>query len=111
MMPLWPSATAIPACCLVTEAMTAIAYGRTPETGAHIWKYPLRAAARCSIPSASASALRARIKCLITRLKNCRRVATRYAHTATNSLGFALLSCIHLWIRFVHPAYTPGAGP
>jgi transposase len=49
-------------------------------------------------------ALRARIEYFINRLKNCRRVATRYDHTAASFLGFALLGCIRLWIRFVHAA-------
>ena len=49
-------------------------------------------------------ALRARIECFFNRLKNCRRVATRYDHTATSFVGFALLGCIRLWIRFVHAA-------
>jgi len=31
-------------------------------------------------------------------------VATRYDHTATSFLGFALLGCIRIWIRFVHAA-------
>ncbi|TNV08638.1 IS5 family transposase, partial [Brucella pecoris] len=30
--------------------------------------------------------------------------ATRYDHTASSFLGFALLGCIRLWIRFVHAA-------
>lgn len=49
-------------------------------------------------------ALRGRIECFINRLKNSRRVATRYDHTASSFLGFALLGCIRLWIRFVHAA-------
>lgn len=32
------------------------------------------------------------------------RVATRYDHTATSFLGFVLLGCLRLWIRFVHAA-------
>jgi transposase len=49
-------------------------------------------------------ALRSRIECFINKLKNCRRVATRYEHTASSFLGFVLLGCIRLWIRFVHAA-------
>lgn len=47
-------------------------------------------------------ALRSRIECFINRLKNSRRVATRYDKTADSFLGFAALSSIRLWIRFVH---------
>jgi transposase len=47
-------------------------------------------------------ALRSRIECFINRLKNSRRVATRYDQTAGSFLGFATLSSIRLWIRFVH---------
>ncbi len=47
-------------------------------------------------------ALRSRIECFINRLKNSRRVATRYDQTADSFLGFAALSSIRLWIKFVH---------
>lgn len=47
-------------------------------------------------------ALRSRIECFINRLKNSRRVATRYDQTADSFLGFAALASIRLWIRFVH---------
>ncbi len=47
-------------------------------------------------------ALRNRIERFINRLKNSRRVATRYDHTADSFLGFAALSSIRIWIRFVH---------
>ncbi|PWC26347.1 DDE transposase, partial [Pseudoroseomonas aestuarii] len=40
----------------------------------------------------------------INRLKNCRRVATRYDHTASSFLGFVQLAAIRLWISFVHAA-------
>jgi transposase len=49
-------------------------------------------------------ALRAGIECFFSKLKNQRRVATRYDHTATSFLGFVLLGCIRIWIRFVHVA-------
>ncbi|NKC31667.1 hypothetical protein [Falsiroseomonas selenitidurans] len=47
-------------------------------------------------------ALRRRIECFVNRLKNSRRVATRHDQTADSFLGFAALSSIRLWIRFVH---------
>lgn len=47
-------------------------------------------------------ALRSRIECFINRLKNSRRVATRYDQTAESFLGSATLTSIRLWIRFVH---------
>ena len=50
-------------------------------------------------------ALRNRIERCINRLKNCRRVATRYDHTASSFLGFVQLAAIRLWISFVHAAY------
>ena len=49
-------------------------------------------------------ALRARIESFFSKLKNQRRVATRYDHTATSFLGFVLLGCIRIWTRFVHAA-------
>ena len=48
--------------------------------------------------------LRSRIECFIGHLKEQRRIATRYDKTATSFLGFVLLGCIRLWIRFVHRA-------
>jgi len=47
-------------------------------------------------------ALRNRIERCINRLKNSRRVATRYDQTAESFLGFAALASIRIWIRFVH---------
>lgn len=49
-------------------------------------------------------ALRSRIECLIGWLKEQRRIATRYDKTVESYLGFVLLGCIRLWIRFVHRA-------
>jgi transposase len=48
--------------------------------------------------------LRSRIECFIGHLKEQRRIATRYDKTATSFLGFVLLGCFRLWIRFVHRA-------
>ena len=47
-------------------------------------------------------ALRNRIERCINRLKNSRRVATRYDHTARSFLGFVQLAAIRQWISFVH---------
>lgn len=47
-------------------------------------------------------AMRNRIERFFNKLKNSRRVATRYDHTATSFLGFTKLAAIKLWIRFVH---------
>ena len=49
-------------------------------------------------------ALRNRIERFINRLKNSRRVATRYDHTASSFLGSAMLASIRHWINFVHAA-------
>jgi transposase len=49
-------------------------------------------------------ALRNRIERCVNRLKNSRRVATRYDHTASSFLGFVQLAAIRLWISFVHAA-------
>ena len=49
-------------------------------------------------------ALRNRIERFFNRLKESRRVATRYDHTADSFLGFAKLAAIKIWIRFVHAA-------
>lgn len=47
-------------------------------------------------------ATRNRIERFFNRLKNSRRVATRYDHTASSFLGFAKLATIKQWINFVH---------
>jgi transposase len=49
-------------------------------------------------------ALRSRIECFIGHLKEQRRIATRYDKTASSFLGFVLLGCARIWIRFVHRA-------
>ena len=49
-------------------------------------------------------ATRNRIERFFNRLKNGRRVATRYDHTASSFLGFAKLATIKQWIHFVHAA-------
>ena len=47
-------------------------------------------------------ATRNKIERFFNRLKNSRRVATRYDHTASSFLGFAMLATIRQWISFVH---------
>lgn len=49
-------------------------------------------------------ALRSRIECFIGHLKEQRRIATRYDKADSSFLGFVILGCIRLWIRFVHRA-------
>ena len=50
-------------------------------------------------------ALRNRIERAIGRLKNARRVATRYDKTAASYLGFVQLAAIRLWLKhFVNTA-------
>ena len=49
-------------------------------------------------------ATRNRIERFINRLKNSRRIATRYDQTAISFLGFVLLASIRIWIKFVHAA-------
>lgn len=49
-------------------------------------------------------AMRNRIERFINRLKNSRRIASRYDHTSTSFLGFVLLASIRIWIKFVHVA-------
>jgi transposase len=49
-------------------------------------------------------ALRNRIERCINRLKNYRRITTRYDHTASSFLGFVQLAAIRLWITFIHAA-------
>ena len=36
--------------------------------------------------------------------KNFRRIATRYDQADSSFVGFILLGCIRIWIRFVHAA-------
>jgi len=49
-------------------------------------------------------ALRGRIERFINKLKNSRRVATRYDHTAGSFLGFVLLGSIRHWMRHLQRA-------
>lgn len=45
---------------------------------------------------------RNRIERMFNKLKNWRRVATRYDKTATSYLGFVSIASAFLWISFVH---------
>ena len=42
---------------------------------------------------------RNRIECFFNRIKQCRRVATRYDKLASNYLAFVQLASIRLWLR------------
>ena len=44
------------------------------------------------------------IERLFSKLKNRRRVATRYDKTAESYLGFVTIASVKLWIPFVHDA-------
>ena len=44
------------------------------------------------------------IERLFSKLKNWRRVATRYDKTAESYLGFVTLASVKLWLPFVHDA-------
>jgi transposase len=48
------------------------------------------------------SALRNRIERFFNKLKNARRVATRYDKTANSFLGFVHITSIKIWLRFVN---------
>jgi transposase len=48
--------------------------------------------------------LRNLVERLFNKLKNWRRVATRYDKTASSYLGFVAIASIKLWIPFVHEA-------
>lgn len=45
------------------------------------------------------------IERLFSKLKNWRRVATRYDKMAESYLGFVTLASVKLWQLFVHDAY------
>ena len=47
-------------------------------------------------------ALRNRIERFFNKIKNSRRVATRYDKLASSFLGFIQIATIRIWIRFVH---------
>ena len=47
-------------------------------------------------------ALRNRIERFFNKLKNARRVATRYDKTAESFLAFVQLASIRIWLRFVN---------
>ena len=44
------------------------------------------------------------IERLFNKLKNWRRIATRYDKTAESYLGFVALASVKLWLPFVHDA-------
>lgn len=95
----------IPAQCSPTKAMTATPYARicvivAPRPRSR----PSEIAKVQYLVSGPLYAQRARIECFIGHLKEQRRIATRYDKTASSFLGFILLGCSRIWIRFVHRA-------
>ena len=50
-------------------------------------------------------ALRNRIERFFNKIKNSRRVATRYDKLVESFAAFVLLATVRLWIRFVHTTY------
>ena len=47
---------------------------------------------------------RNRVERLVSKLKQLRRVATRYDQTAASFLAFVKLAALRIWIRYVHAA-------
>ncbi len=45
---------------------------------------------------------RNRVECLVSKLKQFRRVATRYDQTAASFLAFVELAALRIWTRYVH---------
>ncbi len=61
---------------------------------------PIKRNRKVQVPVDSAIyAIRNRIERAINRLKNARRVATRYDKTASSFLGFVQLTAVRLWLR------------
>ena len=66
---------------------------------------PTKSNRRISIPHDRAKyRWRNLVERLFNKLKNWRRVATRYDKTKESYLGFVALASIKLWIPFVHAA-------
>ena len=55
-----------------------------------------------ALHDADAYKMRNRIERMFNKLKNWRRVATRYDKTAASFLGFVSIASAFLWISFVH---------
>jgi transposase len=54
---------------------------------------------------------RSLIECLFNKLKNWRRVATRYDKSKVSYLGFVAIAAVKLWLRFVHEAQKQKTRP
>ena len=66
---------------------------------------PAKSNRRCPIPhDREKYRWRNLVERLFNKLKNWRRVATRYDKTKESYLGFVALASIKLWIPFVHEA-------
>ena len=66
---------------------------------------PTKANRKVQIPvEPKTYALRNRIERFFNKIKNSRRVATRYDKLASSFLGFIQIATIRIWIRFVHAA-------
>jgi len=63
---------------------------------------PARRSRKCAEPvDGFLYALRNQIERCINKLKNARRVATRYDKTATSYLGFIEIAAARIWFRFL----------
>ena len=61
---------------------------------------PMRRSRKVQVPiDGHIYALRNRIERCFNRLKNWRRLATRYDKTAESYLGFVLIAAVRLWTR------------
>ena len=61
---------------------------------------PTRRSRKIQIPAdGHVYALRNRIERCLNKLKNSRRLATRYHKTAERYLGFVLIAAVRLWTR------------
>ena len=76
-------------------------------SGVDVWRLPARLALYHLIVRSPACLYRERnrIERFFNRIKQCRRVATRYDKLAANYLAFVQLASIRLWLRFYE--FTP----
>jgi len=91
--------------CSLTRPMTAIPFAPTSETAASKAVIPPRVNRTESIDyDKKLYRLRNLIERLVNKLKQYRRIATRYEKTARSYLSMVSLGAILLWIKFVNTA-------
>ncbi len=96
----WPTIRRSRASCWQTEAMMLIAYAKKMEARNVLTQIPMRKSRKMRVGVDHwLCSFRNLVERCFNKLKNARRVATRYDKTAESFLGFIDITSIRLWLH------------